>query len=623
MHIEQGLTYPPGVKVYNGKVSFTTIVPEGAECNLILYKKGTDVPEMRIPLEAENAKGVMRSVAVYDLDSRAYDYNYEIDGKVTIDPYVRELTGHMQFGKMEDIQSHKVRGIVQYDEYNWEDDKKPYIPYNDVIAYSLHVRGFTNDTGSKVKHKGTFKGVEEKIPYLKDLGINQIQCMPVYEFEEMSGLKTNYWGYGKAYYYAPKASYAGKKGPVRELKDMIKACHKNGIEVVLEMPFGEEIIPQSVIECLRYYMLEYHVDGFVVNPYRIPWNMTINDPYLKGVKILRKEEEFQNTMRRFLKGDEAMVPDVIRNLKHQAVKDGCFNYITAQTGFTLKDLVSYDGKHNDANGEKNEDGPSYNYSWNCGVEGTTRKKCVTDLRKNQMLNAFVLLLMAQGTPCILSGDEFANSQSGNNNVYCQDNELSWVNWNRKKNREELYQFVKDLISYRKAHKVLHREKELTGTDTSACGMPDVSYHGDNAWVTPDYVASRQLGVLYSGKDVDDTDIYIAYNMHWEEHDFALPSVKDNKEWHIVLNTASGSSFTDEKCTDDKKVTASPRSIIILERKAVAVKKAELKHKQKRKCNDICNEHKKSEEEKEINETKDKNENDYPVKKDTRKKEEDK
>ena len=586
MHIEQGLSYPPGVTIYREKVSFTTIVPEGAKCNLILYKRGTDIPYKSIPLEAQSAKGIMRSVAIYDLDSRLYEYNYEIDGKLTIDPYVKEITGHTEFGKTEDFESHKVRGVVSYEEYNWEGDKKPDIPYSDVVAYSLHVRGFTNDAGSKVKHKGTFKGIEEKIPYFLDLGINQIQCMPVYEFEEVSSLKTNYWGYGKAYYYAPKASYAGKRGPVKEFKDMIKACHKNGIEVILEMPFGEEIIPQSVIECLRFYMLEYHVDGFVVNPYRIPWEMTTNDPYLRGVKLLRKEEIFQNTMRRFLKGDEAMVPDVISNLKHIASEDGCCNFITAQTGFTLKDLVSYDGKHNEANGEKNEDGPSYNYSWNCGIEGPTRKKHVADLRKNQILNAFVLLLMSQGTPCILAGDEFGNSQNGNNNVYCQDNELSWVNWNRKKNKEELYQFVKNLISYRKKHKVLHRDDELKGIDRSGCGIPDVSYHGDSAWVTPDYVASRQLGVFYCGKDVEDTDIYIAYNMHWEEHDFALPTVKDKKEWHVVLNTSKGSMFTDEKCDDQKNVSVSPRCIVILERKTVKEeKKPETKVKVKAKSDE--------------------------------------
>ena len=566
MHIEQGLLYPPGVTVYKDKVSFTTIVPEKKKCNLLLYKKGSTAIEKIIPLEQTSAKGVMRSVAVYGIDSKLYEYNYEIDGRVTIDPYVKEITGHKVFGEAEDIQKHTVRGVVHYENYDWEDDKNPDIPYSDVVSYSLHVRGFTKDAGSKVKHKGTFKGITEKIPYFKELGINQIQCMPVYEFEEINSLKTNYWGYGRALYYAPKSVFAGSEGPVKELKDMIKACHKEGIEVILEMPFGEEVIPQLVIECLRFYMLEYHVDGFVVNPYRIPWEMTINDPYLKGVKLLRKEEDFQNTMRRFLKGDEAMVPDVIRNIKHLTTKDGCCNFITAQTGFTLKDLVSYDGKHNEANGERNEDGPSYNYSWNCGVEGPTRKKYVRDLRKNQILNAFVLLLMSQGTPCILAGDEFGNSQDGNNNVYCQDNELSWVNWNKKKNKEELFKFVKELIAYRKAHKVLHKDDELTESDKSGCGMPDVSYHGDSAWVTPDYVASRVLGVFYCGKDVEDTDIYVAYNMHWEEHDFALPTVKDKKEWHIVLDTSKGGSFTDIEAEDQKKIKVCPRSIIILERK---------------------------------------------------------
>ena len=593
MHIEQGLSYPPGVTVYKDRISFTTMVPEGAKCNLILYKKGDEKSFIRVPLEQKSAKGVMRSVAVFGINSKDYEYNYEIDNKVVIDPYVKEITGHTKFGEIEDLQSHKVRGVVHYSKYDWEDDEKIDIPFSDVVAYSLHVRGFTMNSGSKVKHKGTFRGIEEKIPYLLDLGVNQIHLMPVYEFEEICGSKPNYWGYGKACYYAPKAAYAGKRGPVRELKDLVKACHKSKIEVILELPFADNIMPQSAIECLRFYMLEYHVDGFVVNPYRIPWEMIINDPYLSGVKLLRKEEGYQNVMRRYLKGDEAMIPDIISSLIHKPDKDGCYNFITAQTGFTLKDLVSYDGKHNEANGEKNMDGPEYNYSWNCGAEGETRKKSILELRRNQINNAFLLLLTCQGTPCILAGDEFGNTQDGNNNVYCQDNEISWLSWSKKKSKEELYNFVRDLIAFRKKHKVLHRVEELTGTDRYGSGVPDISYHGDNAWVTPDYVASRQLGVYLSGSDIGDDDIYIAYNMHWEEHDFAIPSLKDKKKWYKAVDTFRG-CVCEEVVEDAKNIHVDPRSIVILVGKKIE-ENPKARAKDKKQIKDVSKKEKKVEE----------------------------
>ena len=241
-----------------------------------------------------------------------------------------------------------------------------------------------------------------------DLGENARRDM-VLTLEDMGSYR-NYWGYGTGYYFAPKAAYAAFDDAQTELKDLVKACHKAGIEVVLEMPFTEKILPQTALECLRFYLLEYHVDGFVVNPYNVPWDSLNADPILKGAKIFKKEEGFQNSMRRFLKGDEGMVREVIRQLCRRTPEDGCCNYITSHTGFTLCDLVSYDGKHNEANGERNQDGPDYNYSWNCGTEGPSRKRSVMTLRKNQMKNAFLLLLLSQGTPCILAGDEFGNSR---------------------------------------------------------------------------------------------------------------------------------------------------------------------------------------------------------------------
>ena len=344
---------------------------------------------------------------------------------------------------------------------------------------------------------------------------------------------------------------------------MVKECHRAGIEVVLEMPFTEGVPAQTALECLRFYMLEYHVDGFVVNPYCVPWEMLREDPLLKDIKLMRKDDAFQNIMRRFLKGDENMVNDVIWALPHHSASDGKCNYITAQTGFTLWDLVSYDCKHNEANGENNTDGPDYNYSWNCGAEGPSRKRAVMTLRKNQVRNAFALLLLAQGTPCILAGDEFYNSQKGNNNVYCQDNETGWVDWNKLRTDDTLFNYVRELIAFRRKHPCLHRAEELKGLDRTACGVPDISYHGENAWQVKSEVYSRQLGVLYAGEDLGDTECFIAYNMHWLPHDFALPSPGREKRWCLVADTEKGFVSVPVPLEDQKKISLTERSITVL------------------------------------------------------------
>lgn len=558
-----GRPQPFGVAVEENKVNFVVEVPDGKSCQLLLYKSGKNKPEQSFDMPESEGIGEVRFLAVEGIDTEEYEYNYLIDGKVTVDPYVKELSGREVFGKRKDISEHGIRGRLRYRGYEWGEDKRPNLLWNEVVAYSLHVRGFTKHSSSGVQHRGTYRGVIEKIPYLKELGINQIQCMPVYEFEECTKTKINYWGYGPAYYFAPKEAYASGERAVDELKDMVKECHKAGIEVVLETPFEAGISARMALECLRFYMIEYHVDGFVVNPYIVSWEMISEDPFLKAVKLIQKDDGFQNVMRRFLKGDENMVNDVIWALRHNSSVDGKCNYITAQTGFTLWDLVSYECKHNEANGERNTDGPDYNYSWNCGAEGTSRKKAVLALRNSQVRNAFALLLAAQGTPCILAGDEFFNSQKGNNNVYCQDNETGWLEWGRLRTDDSLFRYVKALIAFRKKHPCLHRAAELKGLDHTACGVPDVSYHGQNAWQVNSEVPSRQLGVMYSGADVNDDECFVAYNMHWLPHIYALPFPGKDKEWCVEDDISGG--FTKKQLSqgERQKIELKERSIVFL------------------------------------------------------------
>lgn len=539
MKVVQGASLPLGVSRQKEALNFAVEVKEGKQCTLLLYKCGENVPMEKIPMKEEAGTGTVRCVMLSDLPAQVCEYNYEIDGKIVTDPYAKGIAGRERWNDQVDFTPHQVRGkIPQKEEYPWENDCPLRIPEEDVIAYSLHVRGFTRHSSSKVKKKGTFRGVMEKLPYLKELGINQIQCMPVYEFEER-GRKVNYWGYGEGFFFAPKASYAADHDAQKELKELVKTCHREGIEVVLDFPFTAQTRFQIVEDCLRYYVMEYHIDGFLLNPYQVPVEFLRRDPVLSGTKLLIKDESFQNTMRRFLKGDEGMIASVAEQFRRKTSVSGSCNYITNHTGFTLEDLVSYDAKHNEANGEQNQDGPDYNYSWNCGVEGKTRKKQIVKLRQGQKRNAMFLLMTAQGTPCLLAGDEFGNSQGGNNNVYCQDNETGWVDWSRLEREKSFFHYVKELIAFRKKHGILHQKEALTGTDRSGSGIPDISYHGEAAWQIQQEASSRQLGILYSGSPKKESNCFLLYNMHWIAHSFALPALPKDQAWYQVMSTEEG------------------------------------------------------------------------------------
>ncbi|HBA64192.1 MAG TPA: glycogen debranching protein [Lachnospiraceae bacterium] len=556
----EGRPVPFGVTVQEKKVNFSIAVKEKYTCQLLLYRTGSSEPEAVYEMKAEDAIGEVRFLAVEGIQARNYEYQYRINGKAALDPYVKEVSGRGKFGQEEET---ALRGKIVSEGFDWEGDSRPGLPQEDVVAYNMHVRGFSMHSSSKVKKKGTFEGIVEKIPYLLELGINQIHCMPVYDFQEIVNGKINYWGYGPAFYFAPKASYAANGRSVKGLKNMVKACHKAGIEVVLNLPFDAAADPQLIVECLRYYMLEYHIDGFVLNPYVAPMESIRKDPLLKGVKIIKYEEGFQNAMRRYLKGDEGTIPEVMYWQKRLSEKDGLINYITNHTGFTLHDLVTYDVKHNEANGEKNQDGPDYNHSWNCGVEGPSRKKSIQELRRRQMKNALLLLFLSQGTPCLLAGDEFGNTQQGNNNVYCQDNEMAWLNWNMLKKDPEFFQFVKGLIAFRKGHPVLHQAKELLGSDLTGCGIPDISYHGKNAWQVTETHTQRELGILLSGAGVKDADCFIICNLHWMEHTFAIPALAKGKRWYRAISTTEGIMKEPVELGNKKEIPIGGRTIQVL------------------------------------------------------------
>ncbi|MDD7741041.1 MAG: alpha-amylase family glycosyl hydrolase [Fusicatenibacter sp.] len=585
---------------------FALEIPEGKKAELLLYKKGEKEPFERIPFTEEQRVGSVAAMTVIGLNGN-FSYNFCIDGRVCQDPNATALEGRDQFGEPVSEDEHAVRCLIA---------KKPVMstqplfqPYEDLLVYKLHVRGFTKDTSSKVKHKGTFLGVIEKIPYLKELGINAVELMPVYEFFEMpvkkeekkyapllikAEPKVNYWGYGgRALYYAPKASFSATHHPVQEFAQLVDALHESGIECILEFCFPGEITAARAVDILEYYVVTFHVDGFrIIGDGKLAME-TAGNPLLKKTKLIfvgfdggqiygeskpgiqnlgEQNQGFQENVRRFLKGDEGTLPGFSYSMRRNPATHGVINYLAEHDGFTMMDMVSYDTRHNEDNGEENRDGTESNFSWNCGAEGPSRKAAVRKLRIRQLKNAFLMLMTGQGTPMIYSGDELGNSQNGNNNAWCQDNKVGWIDWNAGKKYPELQEFVKKAIAFRKEHPAFHGSAEPKLLDYKAYGCPDLSYHSQRAWYSQMENTSRSIGVMYYGDyyrkqdGTPDTSLYIAYNMHWEEKELALPTLPGKQVWQVTVDTDKEECFYGEgkgPKIAGKMVTVAPRSIMIL------------------------------------------------------------
>lgn len=573
--------YPeqPGVVKTGKGYQFTVCAEEGENVELLLYEKGNTEPDRVIPITEEKGVGNLRSVQISGISMEQYEYNYRTGEKIIQDPWAGCLAGAETFGDEKIKENpHAIRCLFRKEHYNWKEKRVSPIPFSDSILYKLHVRGFTKQKESRVRKKGSFRGIEQKIPYLKELGITGILLMPAYDFREVAGNENgkekhhgkkvtqnqvNYWGYtGNACYFAPKASYASSDHPVREFCHMVDALHQAGLECMMEFYFDGSVSPSMMLEILRYWKQEYHIDGFHVIGQGICQEVLAKDPLLAKTKLMfsnidenriyndqkpsfknlaEYNEGFLYCMRHLLKGDENMIQEFQYRNKWIPKKSGSISYLADQDGFTMMDLVSYDEKHNEANGEENRDGREYNCSWNCGAEGPSRKKTVRDLRMRQMKNAFLLLLFGQGTPLIYQGDEFGNSQSGNNNAWCQDNEIGWVDWKALRRNQELFEFVKKAIRIRKEHKILHMEEELKGSDYKALGYPDVSYHSSMAWYAPCEPSQRHMGILYCGDYAGEKGqlLFATYNLYWTKYKFALPKLPKGASWSILLGSGEG------------------------------------------------------------------------------------
>lgn len=609
-----GSPYPLGISRQADGINIAIAIYCKRECGIVIT--GTNKSSIKIPFNPSFKVGNLYTVFIQGVPFREFVYQLYADDKIVEDPYAQYVYGNEVWGQFHKKKIQFTYGCKE-DCFDWKGDCCLQIPFHESIFYGLHIRGFTKHSSSKVKAKGTFAGVIEKIPYLKELGITAIVCMPFYDFHEVivnkeyvevseevkpflqEDKKTweyrlNYWGFTDACYFAPKASFACSGDPVVECKEMIQTLHKNGIECIMRMYFRDTTPHSFICDVLRYWVTQFHVDGFQLLGTNLPLEFLGNDPLLGRTKIMAEyipvdkiygkgavqdsfknlatmNDEFMVQARRFLKGDEDTISTMAMQFRRNPASSSVINYITSYQGFTLMDLVSYDRKHNDANGEENRDGTEYNFSWNCGIEGKTKKRSVVKLRTSQIRNALVMVLLSQGVPMFQAGDEFGFSSGGNNNPYCQDNAVTWINWNLLKTNHEIYDYVRRLIQIRKAHPILHKAEELRLMDYISCGYPDLSYHGEEAWRPQFEKNNRHLGILYCGnyakieRDRNDDFIYAAYNMHWDEHNFALPKLPKGYQWYEMLNTQESEMISSERmCTigEAKGIVVPPRTICV-------------------------------------------------------------
>jgi isoamylase len=686
--LRRGHPLPFGATIEPGGVNFSVYSSYCTSCTLVLFEKRGTEPIAEIPFPDAYRIGNTYSMIVFGLDYENLEYGYRMDGpndfqqghwfdksKVLLDPYARIISGRDSWGiqpDWNDIYQHRSR--LSFDDFDWESDRPLEIPHEDCIIYEMHVRSFTKHQSSGVKEnwKGTFAGIREKIPYLKELGVNSVELMPIYEFDEYENSRTspitgetlyNYWGYSTVGFFAPKAGYAatGKLGmQVDEVKNLVKELHKNGIEVILDVVFnhtaeGNEqgptisfrgldnktyymltpegyffnfsgcgntlncnnpVVRNMVLDCLRYWASEYHIDGFrfdlasilgrdplgypLANPPLL--EQLAFDPILARCKLIAEawdagglyqvgsfpaygrwaewNGKYRDCIRKFIKGDRGTAGEMAQRLQGSPdlyASSGrapatSINFITAHDGFTLMDLVSYDHKHNEANGENGNDGSDDNDSWNCGWEGESDDWGINALRHRQIKNAIALLLISQGVPMILMGDEMGRTQYGNNNTYCHDNSLNWLDWNLIEKNADIFHFVKQMISFRHAHPVLRNHSHFRNHDYVGSGYADISWHGTKAW-NADWSENNQvLAFMLCGKHAkegttQDNYIYVAVNMHWDSLWFELPQVS-GLNWHVFANTGDGANpcFTprqEPKLENQQGILLGDRSVLIL------------------------------------------------------------
>ncbi|MCR4923560.1 MAG: hypothetical protein K5931_06075 [Lachnospiraceae bacterium] len=604
LEILKGVTAEYGTKVYDNGINFCISASSFKTLELCIFNKEHRLRK-KIDLKPYRALGEVYSVFIKGIDPGEICYTYEKDGKPADDIYAKNALRLRKWG--ESKKNGKINLNRPYtNTFDWKDDSQLELDCNDIVAYEVHVRGYTKDASSKVVHRGTFLGLTERIDYFKRLAVNQLVLMPAYDFDEVDVLKNspflkknepseriNFWGFKEARYFMPKPEYAFGDDFVNEFKGMVYMMHEAGIEVIMRFYFPENINRSLILPCLRYWIAEYHIDGFFLMGNDLPIEMIATDGLLNRTKLyydhfdrdsifkkkyehvngnlVQADSSFMIKARKFLKSDDDTMAVFMDQSRCNPSDIKRLNYIGNYEGFTLNDLVSYELKHNEANGENNTDGSDYNYSWNCGAEGMSRKKVVRELRIKQMKNALIMLFLSRGIPMLHGGDEFLNSQGGNNNPYCQDNEIGWVKFRSNKEITEFRSFVEKLIALRKEHPILHMRQEPKLMDSKSCGYPDISYHGEAAWYPKFFGHIKNIGVMYCGlyasrpDGSNDDFFYVAYNMHWEDHKYALPKLPEGLKWNMVISSDENSSLEYEEKLEkiQEQISIHQRTIVIL------------------------------------------------------------
>lgn len=659
--ILEGFEVRPGFFDVNGATALSdgvcfTIHSQGAtSCELLLYYPYEEEPYAILKYPENYRIGNVFSMIVFGLDVKKFQYAFRLDGpynpqkgllfdktRPLLDPYAKAVIGHSKWGQR---QANGYRGRVVCNNFDWGKTKPSIIPMEDLIIYELHVRGFTNSPTSGVTFPGTFHAIMEKIPYLKELGINAIELMPIFEFDEMRDYRVvdghavmDYWGYNTVSFFAPNTSYASDSEGNhvgRELKTMIKALKDNGIEVILDVVFNHTaegdangpffsfkgidnniyymltpdgnyynfsgcgntvncnhpVVQEMIVECLRYWVTTYRVDGFRFDlasilgrnedgsPMEEPplLRRLAFDPILHDVKLIAEawdagglyqvgnfpswkrwsewNGKYRDDLRDFLKGGYWKAPDAALRIAGSTDlydpfdrgTNASINFITCHDGFSLNDLYSYNEKHNEANGWNNTDGTNDNRSWNCGAEGETSDAFINQLRQRMIRNAFATLLCSRGTPMFLSGDEFCDTRYGNNNPYCLDDPTSWLDWSLWDKNRDIFNFAKYMIHFRHKHKCIR--KDLT---PSLQGFPFISQHGMIPWTDAITSESKVVCTLFAGQDRTrsrDDIVYLAINPYWESSSICLPELQHGMHWHLAVDTADYSNnrfFYEEK-----------------------------------------------------------------------------
>lgn len=672
----EGYEVRPGFYDINGAtaiptgVNFTIHSNQATSCELLLFHRTEEEPYAVMPFPENYRVGHVFSMIVFGLSIEEFEYAYRIDGpyepekgiifnknKYLLDPYAKAVTGQSVWGRK--ILSTGYKARVVRDDFDWGDFKHDLIPMEDLIIYELHVRGYTKADGSIQTVPGSYAALQEKIPYLKELGVNAVELMPIFEFDEVKDSRVyegeqllDYWGYNTVSFFAPNTSYCAgieynREG--NELKKLIKTLKENGIEVILDVVFnhtaeGNEngpyfsfkgidnniyymltpegyyynysgcgntmncnhpIVQQMILECLRYWVTTYWVDGFRFDLASImgrnedgspmskpPLLQSLAfDPILGNVKLIAEawdagglyqvgsfpswnrfaewNGKYRDDIRSFLKGDTGTAWAATQritgsvDLYHPDIRglNASINFITCHDGFTMYDLYAYNEKHNEANGWDNTDGENYNRSWNCGAEGETDDPKVMKLRKRLIRNAFAVLMMSRGTPMFLAGDEFCNTQYGNNNPYCQDNMISWLDWSRLEEYRDIYEFFRYMIDFRKTHSVIRKKMPL-----SAAGFPEISLHGAEPWKADYQSDTHVVGVMYAGKNELETEediVYLAINTHWEKQTLKLSELPNGMYWEKCADTWRESGYIEKpEMVKGGKVCLQPRSIQI-------------------------------------------------------------